>query len=118
MTRTEKTMNADQIYVRTELRRLPRGFHARQPSTNNINLIRVHRFFCPRHPRLRLGWRLDLVILHVAPEGVVVTSLDRLVVIAAAKQQHLNRKIDMRETRQPNALLHSRLLDYQRRARL
>src|SRR5690348_1076805 len=47
----------------------------------------------------------------------VVAPLDRLVVIAAAQQQHLNRKIDVRETRQPNSLLHARLLDHQRRAR-
>src|SRR6476619_4564673 len=49
---------------------------------------------------------------------LVITPLDRLVEIAARKQQHLNRKIDMCEAWQPNPLRHSRLLDHQRRARL
>ncbi len=48
----------------------------------------------------------------------VVAPLDRLVVIAAAKQQNLHRQIHLRKLRQPNTLRHPRLLHHQRRARL
>src|SRR5689334_15241452 len=102
-----------EIHLRTEPRGLPRGLNPRQSTTNNIDLILLH----PRKSASRF-WGIDFVILHVAREMFIVTPLDRLVVIATSEQQHLNRKIDVREARQPNTLLHPRLLDHQRRTRL
>src|SRR5689334_10678772 len=46
----------------------------------------------------------------------VLTPLDRLVVIAATKQQNLNRQIYLRKLRQPNALRHPCLFYNQRRS--
>src|SRR5262245_44828728 len=46
----------------------------------------------------------------------VVAPFDRLIVIAAAEQQYLHGKVDLRKARQPNALGHTRLVDHQRRA--
>src|SRR5689334_21589508 len=102
-----------EIHLRTEPRGLPRGLNPRQSTTNSIDLILLH----PRKSASRF-WGIDFVILHVAREMFIVTPLDRLVVIATSEQQHLNRKIDVREARQPNTLLHPRLLNHQRRTRL
>src|SRR2546421_2586770 len=46
----------------------------------------------------------------------VVAPFDCLVEIAACKQKHLHGKINLRQTRQPNTLHHSRLFHYYRSA--
>src|SRR5215510_3488318 len=99
------------IDLRTEPGRLPCRLNTGKPTANDVYLIRLHLW-------LRFCRRFDLVALDVARKVLVLAPLNRLVVITTTKQQHLNRKIDVREAWQPNTLLHSRLLDHQRRAGL
>src|SRR6185503_1194329 len=53
------------------------------------------------------------VVLHVARKVLVVTPLDGLIVIAAAKQQYFNGQVYLSEPRQPNSLRHPRLFDHE-----
>src|SRR5882724_9146087 len=69
----------------------------------------------PRSLILSLG-RVEFVLTYVARKMFVIAPFERLVEIAAAKQEDLHRKIDLRQARQPNSLHHARLLHYKRGA--
>ena len=55
--------------------------------------------------------RLELVIGHLAFEMSVVAPLDGFVHIPSAEQQHLYRQVDLGQARQPDALIHTCLLN-------
>ena len=55
--------------------------------------------------------RLELVIGHLAFEMFVVAPLDGFVHIPSAEQQHLYRQVDLGQARQPDALIHTCLLN-------
>src|SRR5215217_3602318 len=73
-----------EINLRAEFCGLPRRLDSRQPTANNIYVIRVHLFFTASSA-LRLRGRVDFVILYITREMFVIAPFDRLVVIAEAK---------------------------------
>ena len=52
----------------------------------------------------------QFVTINIGREMFVVAPLERLVNVAAAKQEHLNREIDLEKARHPDTFLQTRLL--------
>src|SRR5712692_3368471 len=59
----------------------------------------------------------QFVALNIGREVFVVAPLERLVHVAAAKQEHLDRQINLRKARHPESLLQPHLLHHQGGAR-
>src|SRR5947207_14968902 len=56
--------------------------------------------------------RVEFVVADATREVFVVAPFDCLVIVAAPKQQHSNREVDLRHTWQPYALHHTRLFHH------